>query len=355
MNDASVSEGAVGVSEASGGGAEGASGADADASATVVASGAEAQAGPARSPETTVVVTGATSGLGRAAAEALVRAPHLTVVVAARDPRRGERVAAELNEAAIATARAVALPLDLASLDSVRAFPGALDRAGLPPLRAVAANAGMQRTDRRHVTADGFEETFGTNHLGHFLLIRLLLERLIDHGRVVIVSSGTHKPQRLRNFGFPPPRWAPARVLATPGDGSGQVAYATSKLANAMTALELSRRIETLRPGARIAVHAFDPGLMPATGLAQHYPAPARRAYSRLAPLLTRLPGATTAERSGELLAGIAIDHRFDDRPNGRYVEWDGGEGAYSAQARDARAAAELWRDSEQLVGLAAS
>lgn len=300
--------------------------------------------------ERTVVVTGATSGLGRVAAARMLRTPGITVVVAARDAERGERAARELG-------RAISLPLDLASLDSVRAFPAALDAARLPPLHALVANAGIQFTDRAHTSADGFEATFATNHLGHFLLTRLLLDRLADDGRVVVVSSGTHKPQRLRNGGYPPPRWADARTLATPDPGgSGQVAYATSKLANVMTALELSRRIDELRPGARIAVHAFDPGLMPATGLARDYPPRVRRIYARAAPLLTALiPGATTPERSGEQLARMTLDPAFAAPPagskNGRYVELTR-DGTPSVQARDEAAAAALWRDSEALVGL---
>lgn len=320
--------------------------------------------------ERTVVITGATSGLGRAAASELLRTPGVTVVVAARDAQRGARAAEELGAAAHAAGaepRAVALPLDLASLASVRAFPDALDAAGLPPLHAVAANAGIQFGDRAHATADGFEATFATNHLGHFLLIRLLLDRLADDGRVVIVSSGTHKPQWRHRLGFPPPQWADARTLAKPdrddagqdsaprrrGRTAGQVAYSTSKLANAMTAIELSRRVETLRPGARIAVHALDPGLMPATALSRDYPPRARRAYLRAAPLLTALvPGATTAEASGAQLARMLLDPAYAAPPNGRYVELTR-DGDASALARDPAAGAALWRESEQLVGLA--
>jgi protochlorophyllide reductase len=310
-----------------------------------------------------VVVTGATSGLGRAAAACLAAEPVVTVVVAARDAERGARAAKESG--------AIFLPLDLASLDSIRAFPAALDGAGLPPLHAVVANAGIQHGDRRHTTADGFEATFGTNHLGHFLLVRLLLDRIADDGRVVIVSSGTHKPQWRHRLGFPAPQWTDARALATPdapapahgepagrgrGRNAGQVAYSTSKLANAMTMVELSRRIETLRPGARIAVHALDPGLMPATGLARDYPPLARRLYGRLAPLLAALvPGATTTERSGAQLARMALDPSFAAPPtgprNGRYVELTR-DGEPSPQARDPRLGAALWRDSEALVEL---
>lgn len=293
----------------------------------------------------TVVVTGATSGLGRAAAGELARTPGWTVVVAARDAERGARVAAELGDGA------VALRLDLADLASVRAFPAALAAARLPPLGAIVANAGIQYRDRRQTTTDGFEATFATNHLGHFLLLRLLLGELAPDGRIAIVSSGTHKDQRLRNFGYPPPAWQDPHLLAAPGEGSGQVAYATSKLANAMTMLELSRRIDRLRPGTRIAVHGFDPGLMPSTSLSRNYPPRARAVYERIAPLLVRvLPGATTAEASGAQLARLVADPEYA-APSGRYVELDR-DGTPSATARDPRLAAELWTASEQLTGL---
>lgn len=318
----------------------------------------------------TVVITGATSGLGRATARRLAAAPGVTVVVAARDATRGARVAKEVEEIAArarptprgatdAAPTAVALPLDLADLASVRAFPDALDAAGLPPLHALIANAGIQHTDRAHVTRDGFEATFGTNHLGHFLLIRLLLDRLADDGRIAIVSSGTHKRQLRRNGGFPRPRWADARTLATPGAGSGRVAYATSKLANAITAVELGRRIDALRPGARIAVHGVDPGLIPATGLARDYPPRAQRAYRALAPLIAALvPGATTPERAAANLAATATDPSFargaraGALPAGRWWEI-GKDGAPSAEAQDPATGAQLWRESEALVGLA--
>ncbi|MDO8185582.1 SDR family NAD(P)-dependent oxidoreductase [Conexibacter sp. JD483] len=298
-----------------------------------------------------VVITGATSGIGLATARLLAAAPGVTVVVPARDAARGKRVADEIGR--------VALPLDLADLASVRAFPAALDAARLPPLHALLANAGIQYTDRKHTTSDGFEATFGTNHLGHFLLIRLLLDRLADDGRIAIVSSGTHKRQRLRNGGYPPPSWADARTLATPGEGSGQVAYATSKLANAITAVELGRRIDDLRPGTRIAVHGVDPGLVPATGLARDYSPTGQRIYRALAPAIAALmPGATTPERAAANLAATALDPSYargatnGALPAGRWWEI-AKDGAPSAEAQDPQTGADLWRDSEALVGLA--
>ncbi|UUY03082.1 SDR family NAD(P)-dependent oxidoreductase [Svornostia abyssi] len=285
----------------------------------------------------TVVVTGATSGLGLACARVLARTPGWTVVVAARRP-----------DGAAASLGAVPLALDLADLTSVRAFAATLADAGLPPLAGVVANAGIQYRDRRHTTADGFEATFGTNHLGHFLLLQLLLPHLTGDGRIVVVASGTHKAQRIRNGGFPPPRWDDPRALAQPSDGSGQVAYATSKLANVMTVLELARRMASLRPGSRIAVHGFDPGLMPDTALDRDYSARAQRVYERVTPLLLRLPGVTTAAASGAQLATMITDPAYAG-PGSRYVEVDR-DGEPSATARDPQLAAELWAVSEELT-----
>lgn len=285
-------------------------------------------------------MTGATAGLGRAVAARLAAVPGWTVVVAGRDPAR--------TRAAATAVGGVALPLDLAELSSVRTFPDLLAAADLPALGAVVANAGIQFGDRRHTTAEGFEATFGTNHLAHQLLLRLLLPRLDDDGRLVVVTSGTHHARRIRNMGFPPPRWDDPRRLAQPGPGSGQVAYATSKLANVMTVLELRARLDELRPGGAIAVHGFDPGLMPDTDLARDYPAWARRIYAQAAPLIARLPGATTAAASAQQLARMVTDAGFAG-PGGRYIELDR-DGTPSAQARDRTLAAELWDVSCELA-----
>ncbi|MBJ7518447.1 MAG: SDR family NAD(P)-dependent oxidoreductase [Solirubrobacteraceae bacterium] len=291
---------------------------------------------------TTVVITGATAGLGRAVAMRVAALGH-TVVVPARDSARGTATVRALG------AGAVTLPLDLADLGSVRAFPALLAAAGLPPLGAIVANAGAQFTDRTHVSADGYEATFATNHLGHFALLLGLLPALTADGRIVIVGSGTHKAQRVRNFGFPPPRWDCPEALAKPGAGSGQVAYATSKLANVATALELRRRLPVLRPDAHIAVHTFDPGLMSDTDLSRDYPAPVRRAYVAATPLISRLiPGATTAAASAAELARLA----FDPTHPGRDIELTR-DGRPSAQAQDPELGRELWEGSVALVSAA--
>src|SRR3954447_13559167 len=127
----------------------------------------------------TFVVTGANSGIGLAAARALAKA-GARVVLAVRDPEKGERAAATVG------GNAEVRPLDLADLSSVRAFADAWDG----DIDVLVNNAGVMATPERR-TADGFELQIGTNHLGHFALTNLLLPRVRD--RVVTVASTAHR------------------------------------------------------------------------------------------------------------------------------------------------------------------
>ncbi len=286
----------------------------------------------------TAVVTGATQGLGRHTAAAIAATPGWRVVLAVRDTARGEQVARELG------AGAEVVELDLASLRSERAAAAVIVERHAP-LDALVLNAGIQVTRTGPTTEDGFELTFGVNHLGHFLLAELLRPGLAPAARVAVVSSGTHFGTFRKAGPYPAPRWRDPRALARADGGSGQVAYATSKLANVLFAREAGRR------WAPVAVNAYDPGLMPATGLARNYPPAVRALYARLEPLLVRLlPGTTRPERSGPELARLVTDAAYDGL-TGAYVEVDH-VGEPSPAAADAARAAELWRVSEELVGL---
>ena len=115
----------------------------------------------------TVVITGANTGLGLQCARTLLAADDTWhVVLAVRDLARGAAAVAELA----APQRCTVLPLDLGSLRSARSFGDRLHDAGLPPLRAVVCNAGLQVPEGTKFTEDGVEMTFGVNHLGHFAL-----------------------------------------------------------------------------------------------------------------------------------------------------------------------------------------
>jgi NAD(P)-dependent dehydrogenase (short-subunit alcohol dehydrogenase family) len=234
----------------------------------------------------TAVITGASTGLGLECARALLaNDASWHVVLAVRDPARGADAVAGLGE----PRRCTVLEMDLASLRSVRAFVQSLRGAELPPVHALVCNAGVQivsGTKSAQVTKDGVEMTFGVNHLGHFALVQGVLDHLARPARIVVVSSGTHDPAK--HTGMPGPHYTSAAELARPdADGSaeeGRRSYTTSKLCNVLFAYELDRRLGHGEQG--VSVNAFDPGLMPGSGLARDYPPLQRLAWRYMLPAL---------------------------------------------------------------------
>ncbi|WP_030744465.1 oxidoreductase [Streptomyces sp. NRRL S-31] len=274
----------------------------------------------------TVVITGANSGIGFAAARALARA-GAHVVFAVRDLARGGAAAAR------AGGSTEVRRLDLADLDSVREFAAGWDR----PLDVLINNAGVMMLPEGR-TAQGFETQFGTNHLGHFALTGLLLPQVTD--RVVTVSSGAH-------------RWGDGVIHFEDVNlrgGYGPVrAYAQSKLANLLFTLELQRRLT--EAGSPVRALAAHPGWA-ATNLQSRTANPFARAFLTVG---TRfLAQDDTAGALPTLYAAT------QDLPGAAYVGPDGpaelrGAPALagrSAAASDPVAARRLWTLSEELTGV---
>jgi NAD(P)-dependent dehydrogenase (short-subunit alcohol dehydrogenase family) len=181
-----------------------------------------------------VIVTGANSGIGRAAARALAAA-GARVVLAVRDTTKGQEAAATMpGETEVRR-------LDLGSLASVREFATAW--AG--DIDLLINNAGVMVPPFSR-TADGFELQFGTNHLGHFALTNLLLEHVT--GRVVTVSSTAH---RMGSIDFDDLNWERKPYKAWR-------AYGQSKLANLLFTAELQRRLTAA--GSGVLATAAHPG-----------------------------------------------------------------------------------------------
>jgi NAD(P)-dependent dehydrogenase (short-subunit alcohol dehydrogenase family) len=191
----------------------------------------------------TAIVTGATSGLGRATAHGLAGA-GARIVLAVRNTERGEAVAAEIGGAAEVR------ELDLTDLASVRAFAEAWDG----PIDILVNNAGVMATPMGR-TAEGFELQIGTNHLGHFALTGLLIDQVQD--RVVNVASGAH---RFGKIDLDDLNWERRRYRRW-------AAYGQSKLANLLFTLELQRRLN--EAGSDVRAMAAHPGWA-ATNLQSH-------------------------------------------------------------------------------------
>src|SRR6266478_7502247 len=231
------------------------------------------------------VVTGANTGLGFETARILA-ARGASVVLAVRDTEKGKRAAARIAGAAPG-ADVTVQPLDLASLESVRAAAGEL-RARHPGIDLLINNAGVMLTPRQ-ATRDGFELQFGTNHLGPFALTGLLLEQMlpVPGSRVVTLSSLVHRVRARINFGDLQGERSYRRVAA----------YGQSKLANLMFTYELARRLSGA--GTTIAVAAH-PGLA-STELARYTPAVAAFFYARVSqkPAMGALPALRAATDPG--------------------------------------------------------
>jgi NAD(P)-dependent dehydrogenase (short-subunit alcohol dehydrogenase family) len=289
----------------------------------------------------TVIVTGANSGLGFEAARGLARR-RARVVVACRSEQKALEAIARLR-AESPGAQLESLPLDLASLASVRAFASAF-ASRHRALHVLVNNAGVMALPRRE-TADGFEMQLGTNHLGHFALTGLLLDALLatPGARVVNLSSTMHKTGRMR--------WDDLHGERRYGKWT---AYGQSKLANLLFTYELQRRLAAVRAEAiSVACH---PGYA-ATNL--QFAGPRMQGSSLLeagAGWLNRVL-AQSAEMGAlpTLYAATGGDVRGGDYfgPGGFAELWGPPRKVRSSRrSHDASDAARLWEISEDLSGI---
>ena len=261
----------------------------------------------------TVLITGPTRGLGRAAVLAMAGRPSAVrpdlILV-------GRALSAVAAEARALGARVHEVSADLSRLAEVRAAAGAVrqlldDR----PLRALVANAGAMSSDTRVASADGFELTFAVNYLAHAQLI----SELPAPARIVLLGSNTYHANVWRRLlGVPEAQWRdpvelarPATGAVNPGMKAAGVAYSNAKLAILYYAHELQRHV-----GPGVAVSVFEPGWMPGTDLGRGAPA-AMQAVGRA---LGRLPGVSTPQRSGPALASVALDDKWAGLRDGAFV-----------------------------------
>ncbi|MCW2717670.1 SDR family NAD(P)-dependent oxidoreductase [Pseudonocardia sp.] len=271
----------------------------------------------------TVLITGPTRNLGRHAVLAMAdrpagQRPDLLLV-----GRAGKDLAAVAEEAHVRGARVHEIGCDLSRLSDVRAAAATvrdlLTAGTVRPLRALVANAGTMSTDTRQASADGYELTFAVNYLAHTQLVGDLLGSFTAPARVVLLGSNTYHANVWRKLlHVAEAEWVDPVELARPATGeqvpsmaASGVAYSNAKLAILYYAHELQRRA-----GAGIGVSVFEPGWMPGTALGRGAPA-AAQAISRA---LGRVPGVSTPERSGPLLAAVALDDEWADLRDGAFI-----------------------------------
>jgi NAD(P)-dependent dehydrogenase (short-subunit alcohol dehydrogenase family) len=271
------------------------------------------------------VVTGATSGIGKATAIALAR-QGAQVVLVGRDRGRGEATAAELGAVAAAPPRLEIA--DLASMAQVRTLAGRL--GALDRIDVLVNNAGFVAGQHR-VTADGFEEVLAVNHLAPFLLTNLLLAKLTASApaRVITVTSDAHTAARLD-----------LDDLQLEHGWDSWRSYANSKLANILFTRELARRLA----GTRVTANCAHPGVV-------------RTGFGREGSPLLRLaitvgrPFLLSPERGASTIVYLATSADVAGATGGYYAK--GKLREPSRAARDDATALRLWQLSEELTGLA--
>ena len=272
------------------------------------------------------VLTGATSGIGLHVTEYLARRTAALLIAGARNPDRATAL-----KAAVPIDQLLVLPLDVARLASTAAFAGAVKQrlAGQVKLSGIVCNAGLQILGPSHLTEDGVDESFATNHLGHFALVEAFLDDLADGAVVVTIGSGSHNPddKLAKMFGFRGADFPDAASVALgktsrPGDAKllRMDRYATGKLCNILYAYHMASRV----PGTKVGFFSFDPGVMPGTGLARDRSVGERFAWRYVMPLFgVFMAGVSSSRKSAKAMVDELILSPAA-YPSGSYVDFTG-------------------------------
>jgi len=312
----------------------------------------------------TVIITGASSGVGLWSAKALAERGWF-IVMACRNVNKSHKAAESVG---IAKDKYEVIQVDLGSLVSVREFVAKFRATGRS-LDAIVINAAIYTPllKQPQRSPEGFELTMTTNHLSHFLLVNLLLEDMkkstYGDRRVVILGTVTHNPDELGGKIPPQPDlgnlegfeqgFKPPISMANGKKFEPVRAYKESKVCNILTMRELHRRFHD---STGITFTALYPGCVADTPLFRnHYPL-----FQKLFPLFQKniTKGYVTQELSGQRVADVVTDPAY--RQSGAYWSWGNRQKqdgksfvqTVSPQARDDARAAKMWDLSAKLVGL---
>ncbi len=313
----------------------------------------------------TIVVTGASSGVGLYTTKALIqRGWH--VIMACRDVRKGGQAAQELG---FPQGMFSLMQVDLGSLESTSRFAREVSASGRP-LKALLCNAAIYMPLLKEPlwSPEGYELTMTTNHLSHFLLCNLMLEDLkkspVPDKRVVILGTVTHNPDEPGGKVYPRPDLGNCEgfeagfknpICMVDGKKFEPVkAYKDSKVCNVLTMRELHRRYHE---STGITFTSLYPGCVADTPLFRnHYPL-----FQKLFPLFQKYitKGYVSQELAGERVADVLVDPDF--KQSGAYWSWGNVNSKdrkafvqrVSSQARDDEKAVRVWDLSAKLVGIA--
>jgi NAD(P)-dependent dehydrogenase (short-subunit alcohol dehydrogenase family) len=211
----------------------------------------------------TIIITGASSGLGFETTKKIAKNfKNFRVILACRNLPKANAKKEEIEKETQNKNLAV-MEIDTSSLESVKNFVTNYKKSSYGKIYSLVCNAAIGGGGTHGLTKDGYEILFETNHLGHFLLVKLLLPLMEENGRILIVSSDMHDPPKSM---FPNFEWIGAEKIAKPDDEEfmkSRIRYPLSKLCNLYFTYELIRRIGD----QKVFINAFTPGFIPETGL----------------------------------------------------------------------------------------
>ncbi len=287
-----------------------------------------------------VMITGGNSGIGFATAGKLA-AKGFHVILASRDQQKSALAIARIR-ATQPGASIESIPLDLASFAAIRKCAAEFQAKDYPLHLLINHAGGSFPGKQARFTADGFELTFGTNHLGHFLLTNLLLNNLrrAAPARVITVSSQLHIP----GYGGGPRPDFDYDNLKAEKYYNAQVFYKNAKLANMWFAYELQRRLA----GSGVTSNAVCPGFVPES-IAERRKSPVEHWLYR--EVLARMPFARSLDEASSSYLFVATDPRYET-VGGKFIV-DGKEVPSSDESYDEVKAQRLWEMSRQWCNLA--
>jgi len=273
-----------------------------------------------------IIITGPTTGIGVESARILALT-KAHIILAARSEQKGRELEKNLKEQT-KNEKIEWLPLDLEDLNSVKKFSELFLAKNLP-LNYLLLNAGMQ-TGELQKTPQGFEKTFGVNHVAHFYLTNLLLDKLKASApsRIVIVSSSLHT-RGVVNFDD---------LNSEKGKFPGFQVYSNSKLLNALFAKELARKLE----GTKVTVNFLHPGVIK-TGLAREMNPVARGMFFFLGGLFFK-----TVPQGAATSMYCVLSPELENVSGSYFTDCRAKEA--SETAKDPKIAARLWEVTEKLI-----
>ncbi len=303
----------------------------------------------------TIIITGGNSGLGLETAKILAADKNNNLILGCRNQSKAHDAVDELKKLS-GNQNVQTLELDLSSFESIRNFAAKVSTI-TKSIDVLACNAGLQIAKGTQLTTEGIEKTFGVNHLGHFLLTKLLMPSINKvSGRIVLVSSGTHYNPAIWQssmFGIPPADYtgwenisAPDSFKNYPEKSRGFVRYSTSKLCVLFFGYELEARLK--QNNSSITVNVFDPGLMPGTELAREGSALEIWAWKNIMPIMRIFDGVFSVKTSAKNFSKMLTDKSFEI-VSGKYYEGPkqkkSSDDSYNKTLWN-----DLWKGSETLI-----